>query len=248
MNAVSMDADPTEQPRRAPRSRLILTVAMAFLAIVFAGLGTWQVKRLVWKLDIIERVEARVNGPPADAPSSPTRVTAESDEYRRVTATGVFRHDKEVQVQAVTALGAGFWVITPLVRKDGTSVLVNRGFVPTDRRDPSSRVIGATGAPVRVTGLIRMPEPGGAFLRRNDPANGRWYSRDVAAIAAVNDMPLATDYFIDADATPNPGGWPVGGLTVTRFRNNHLVYALTWYALAIMSFAAAGAVRRGIFR
>jgi len=81
---------------------------------------------------------------------------------------------------------------------------------------------------------MRMSEPGGAFLRANDPAAGRWYSRDVAAIAAAQGLGPVAPYFVDADATENPGGLPVGGLTVIAFPNNHLIYALTWFGMAIL--------------
>lgn len=95
-----------------------------------------------------------------------------------------------------------------------------------------------------MTGLLRLSEPGGAFLRANDPAGDRWFSRDVAAIAAAKGLANVKLYFIDADATPNMGGLPIGGLTVVTFRNSHLVYALTWYALAIMSVGAVYLVLR----
>ena len=55
-------------------------------------------------------------------------------------------------------------------------------------------------------------------------------------------------YFVDAGAAPNPGGWPLGGLTVVRFTDTHMVYALTWFALAAMALWAAWRVlaeRRG---
>ncbi|MGK6314197.1 SURF1 family protein [Neorhizobium sp. DT-125] len=228
------------------RSRLLFAAGMLLLTVVFLGLGTWQVQRLFWKLDLIARVDARVNAPPVPAPSSSAwpAINADNDEYRRVTAAGVFRHDKETLVQAVTELGAGFWVLTPLEPADGTTILINRGFVPADRRDPQTRAEGEISGNVRVTGLLRMPEPDGAFLRSNDPANGRWYSRDITAIAAAKDLAGAAPYFIDADTTPNPGGLPVGGLTVVRFRNSHLVYAITWYLLAVMSAGAAWAIHR----
>ena len=149
-------------------------------------------------------------------------------------------------MQAVTGLGGGFWVLTPLRRADGSLVLVNRGFVPGDRRDPATREAGQVAGEATVTGLLRLTEPKGAFLRSNAPKDDRWYSRDVAAIAAARDLTGVAPYFVDADATPNPGGLPVGGLTVIAFPNNHLVYAITWYGMALM---LAGAVvyllRRG---
>ncbi len=225
---------------RAGRARLAFAGAMLFLAAVFVLLGTWQVQRLFWKLELIARVEARIHAAPVPPPPRQAwpDVSPSTHEYLRVTAEGTFDHAREVLVQAVTERGAGFWVMTPLRQADGTTLLVNRGFVPPDRRDRATRGEGEVEGPVRVTGLLRMSEPGGAFLRSNDPGNGRWYSRDVAAIAAATGLAEVAPYFVDADATANPGGLPVGGLTIVRFRNSHLVYALTWYAMAAMSIGA----------
>ncbi|KOF21426.1 hypothetical protein AC244_05315 [Ensifer adhaerens] len=231
---------------RPSRSRLVLTTALSVLAVVFIALGSWQVQRLFWKLDLIARVDARVHAEPVPAPPLPEwpGISAEKDEYRRVTAQGAFDHDREVLVQAVTERGAGFWVVTPIVQEDRSTILINRGFVPSDRRDPAARAQGQTSGIIDVTGLLRMSEPGGGFLRSNDPTGDRWYSRDVVAIAKAQGLTNAAPYFIDADATPNPGGLPVGGLTVVSFRNSHLVYAATWYVLALMSAAGIFVVHR----
>ena len=226
----------------SPGARRALTAFLLVLSVAFLALGTWQVQRLFWKLDLIERVESRIHAAPAATPvrAEWPAITREKDEYRRVTAIGLFRHDKTALVQAVTERGAGFWVLTPLVLADGSTVLVNRGFVPSGRSSPEARLASEIAAgPVAVGGLLRMSEPGGAFLRANDPVNDRWFSRDVAAIAAARGLEDVAPYFIDADAAPNPGGLPVGGMTVVAFRNSHLVYALTWYALAAMSMVAA---------
>ncbi|MXO00428.1 SURF1 family protein [Shinella zoogloeoides] len=234
-------------PEPSPRARHLLTGLLACLAAVSLALGVWQVQRLFWKLDLIERVESRIHAAPVAAPvrAEWPDVTRQKDEYRRVTATGLFRHDRTALVQAVTERGAGFWVLTPLALADGSTLLVNRGFVPAERSSPDARVASELAAgPVAVTGLLRMSEPGGAFLRSNDPAKDRWFSRDVTAIAAAKGLEDVAPYFIDADATPNPGGLPIGGLTVVSFRNSHLVYALTWFALAAMSAFAAWQVHR----
>uniref|UniRef100_UPI0025DCF325 SURF1 family protein n=1 Tax=uncultured Brevundimonas sp. TaxID=213418 RepID=UPI0025DCF325 len=145
---------------------------------------------------------------------------------------------REALVKAVTDLGPGYWVVTPLTTDQGFTVLINRGFVPPERQKPSDRAAGQIEGPHTVVGLLRLSEPDGGFLRANDPAGDRWFSRDVTAIAKARGLsgPIAS-YFIDADATPNPGGWPRGGLTVVRFANSHLIYALTWFGLALMSAA-----------
>lgn len=221
-----------------------LLAAALLLCALLATLGTWQVQRMGWKKGLIARTEARVHAAPVPAPdprSWPALRAAPLDfEYRRLRLDGEFLHEGEALVQASTELGAGFWVLTPLRLADGSTVLVNRGFVPPERRDPARRGAQAPIGPVTVIGLLRSSEPGGGFLRENDPAANRWHSRDVAAIAAARGLPAdrVAPYFVDAEATP-AGQWPVGGLTVLRFADNHLVYALTWYLLALM--VAAGA-------
>lgn len=211
---------------------------MVLVGCVFGitALGVWQVERRTWKLALIERVEARIHAAPGPIPlvESWPAINASDDAYRRVRVTGHFLHERETRVKAVTDIGSGFWVVTPLRTQAGFTVLVNRGFVPGERRDPATRREGNPEGDVTVTGLLRMTEPGGAFLRTNDPAAGRWYSRDVGAIAAAHDLQHVAPFFIDADAAANPGGYPIGGLTVVRFQNNHLIYALTWFALAFM--------------
>jgi surfeit locus 1 family protein len=212
------------------------TLAALCLVLVagFMALGVWQVERRAWKLGLIAAVDARVHAAPAPLPA-PTRWSPDLA-YRRVRASGTFLHDRETLVQAVTDRGPGWWVLTPL-RTDRGLLLVNRGFVPADRRDPATRRAGQPAGRVTVTGLLRPSEPGGGFLRRNDPAADRWYSRDVAAIARARGLGAVLPFFLDADRTANPGGYPVGGLTVIAFRNDHLVYALTWFTLAGLSAA-----------
>ncbi|MFD1796534.1 SURF1 family protein [Paracoccus aurantiacus] len=205
----------------------------ALLVAGFAGLGVWQMQRLGWKRDLIARVDARISAPPAPI-AAVADLPPDEAEYRHVTATGRFDHSKEVLVQAVTELGGGFWVLTPLETSAGPTLFINRGFVLPERRDPATRREALPAGDVTITGLARVTEPGGAFLRSNDPGADRWYSRDLAAMAQARGTGPVAPIFIDADATPNPGGWPVGGLTVVRFRNSHLSYALTWFALAIM--------------
>ena len=211
------------------------------LAILFAGLGIWQVERRAWKLDLIAKVEGRVRAAPTALP--PRNEWQRDNAYRRVRVTGTFLHDRETLVQALTALGGGWWVLTPLQTNDGT-ILVNRGYVPDDRRDRATRREALPSGSVTITGLMRATEPGGGFLRNNDPVAERWFSRDVAAIAKARNLGPTAPFFIDADDTPNPGGFPIGGLTVISFRNNHLSYAVTWFALALLSVAGSVMVLR----
>jgi len=243
-DAGGRESDPGNPPR-AQRSPLALAAFFGFAVLgiaVLTALGVWQLERRVWKLDLIERVEQRVHAAPVAAPGPAEwpAVTAARDEYRHVRVAGHFLNDKETLVQAVTDLGGGFWVLTPLRTDEGFTVLVNRGFVPPERRDPARRPDGQIAGETTVTGLVRINEPKGGFLRTNDPVQDRWYSRDVPAIAAARGLGDVAPYFIDADAGAGtgagegPDGLPRGGLTVLAFPNNHLVYALTWFGMALL--------------
>ncbi|HZX28084.1 MAG TPA: SURF1 family cytochrome oxidase biogenesis protein, partial [Telluria sp.] len=182
--------------------RVAAVVGALCCIAVFLALGTWQVQRLQWKRALIARVDQRVHAAPVPAPSGP--VTREGHEYLHVVVDGVYLPNHDTLVQAVTDLGPGYWVMTPLCRADGSVVLINRGFVPvapvipaqagtpgaphadntsSTATQPTSgpRVRGddcVGGATVSVSGLLRLTEPSGAFLRKNDPAANRWYSRD----------------------------------------------------------------------
>lgn len=223
-----------------------------FVFSVFFGLGVFQIKRLAWKEALIARVDRHVHAVPVPAPlpAAWPSLGKETDEYRRVVVQGRFAHDKETLVKASTVLGAGFWVMTPMVTPQGFWVMVNRGFVPGSLREQSLRDHTNFLVPEgqqTVVALLRMSEPGGTWLQDNDVASNRWYSRDVAAMSqarGLTDAPVAP-YFLDAVATARAvsateGPWPRAGLTVLHFNNNHLVYSLTWFTLAAMTAGALG--------
>jgi surfeit locus 1 family protein len=220
------------------RGRWVWWLALASAA-AFAMLGAWQIERLKWKRALIDRVQRHVSANPAPAParSEWPALNAERYEYLHVSATGTFANDRETLVQAVTEQGPGFWVLTPLYTEDRFTVLVNRGFVPLERAARPGHQAGDITGTTTITGLLRLSEPRGAFLRTNSPEADRWYSRDVEAIARQRKVTDPAPYFIDADGSPNAGGVPIGGLTVITFRNQHLQYAVTWFGLALLSLA-----------
>lgn len=213
------------------------TLAALLLGLYLLGMGLWQVERREWKHDLIAAVDSRINAAPVRAPGPDdwAKISQEDHGYLRITASGTFRHDKEVLTKAVTEKGSGFWVMTPLAVGE-YDILINRGFVPADKVDVAAHLAANTAATVTITGLLRITEPDGGFLRDNDPVGDRWFSRDVPMIAKAKNLGPTAPYFIDADASPNAGGYPIGGLTVVKFNDHHLIYALTWFGLAGLVF------------
>ncbi len=234
----SEDSDHLQRPHRVA-TLIVFALFFLFAFGGFVALGIWQLQRLSWKLDLIERVDARVHAAPVPPPAREqwSQISAEQHEYQRVRLEGHYLPDRDTRVQAVTALGAGFWVLSPLQLNDGAIVLVNRGFVPSSWKGTALPSMA-----VDVVGLLRLSEPRGGFLRENDPAADRWYSRDVQAIAAARGLGQVAPFFVDAEAAAGaidaeaaePESWPRAGLTVIRFSNSHLGYALTWFALALL--------------
>jgi len=210
-----------------------LTIACAILFAILCGLGTWQLERLQWKLALIDTVNAHM----AAAPVSLDQILAmKSDDaqYRRVTLNGHFDHAREAYVFTTDAGAAVYHVLTPFRTDDGKVLMVDRGEVPKEKLDPATRAASNSADEVQVTGVWRAPDAPGAFTPPPDLPHRIWYARDLAAIAATDRLTLSAPVVIEADATPNPGGWPRGGQTVVSFRNQHLSYAVTWFGLAIV--------------
>ncbi|PCJ84692.1 MAG: hypothetical protein COA54_13020 [Thiotrichaceae bacterium] len=226
---------------KSPREKscLINTLILTVIAVVISGLvllGNWQLSRLDWKLALIDRIESRVFATPVAAPTMDnwSGISQESDEYRHVYIHGYFQHERETLVWALTEYGNGYWVLTPIKTTTGETVLINRGYVSVENADSVLRSAGQIEGEVLVTGLLRINEPDGIALRKNDPLAEHWYSRDVNAIAQARQLNNVAPYFIDADNSVNPGGLPIGGLTRIEFRNVHFIYAVTWYGMALI--------------
>jgi surfeit locus 1 family protein len=220
------------------RSLAAPAVATLIGLAILIGLGVWQLKRLAWKEGLIAAVEARVSAPAVDLPGPPDwpALDPATYEYRHVRATGVY--DLAHQALVFRSLsnprgrfsGPGYLVMTPLKLASGPSILVNRGFVPEDRK---SRADSGPSGEVEVTGLMRASEGRTWFTPSDDPARGQWFTRDVEALAKALGLGSHAPFSIDADAGPEPGALPQGGETILAFPNNHLSYAITWFGTAL---------------
>jgi surfeit locus 1 family protein len=208
---------------------------------MLSGLGIWQLERKVWKENLIATVTARLQRAPEDlpAPAGWARLTAAVDEYRHVTFPAEFLAGQEALVYTAGSAfrpdlqGPGYWVFAPARLAGGSIVLVDRGFVPADRKDPASRAQGAPHGTVDIVGVMRWPETRGMFTPADDPKSNVWFLRDPAAMAAAKKWDTTAPFYIEQEAPVPPGGWPKPGKLVVALPDNHLQYAITWFGLAL---------------
>ncbi|KAF4309537.1 Surfeit locus 1 [Botryosphaeria dothidea] len=219
-------------------------IVLALIPITAFALGTWQVQRLGWKTDLIARFEDRLIQPPLPLPPRVDPAAVADFDYRRVYATGVLNHRKEMLVGPRLNDGEdGFLVVTPLERTDeegkgSTSILVNRGWIPKTKkahrdRDPAALPRGE----VTVQGLLREPWKKNSFTPDNQPERGVWYFPDVNEMAEwAGTQPIWIEETMKPDLiesmTRADKGIPIGRAPEVNLRNNHTQYIFTWYALS----------------
>ena len=223
-----------------PRSRtakIIVSILGLIVFVCLLALGNWQVQRLHWKEGLLQEISDRRAMPPVSITDISAMVAkGEPIEYRPVTMTGTFDHTKERHFLATLDGDAGYHIYTPMTLADGAILFVNRGFVPMDKVDTSTRQAGNPDGPVTIKGLARekLTAKPSSMVPDNDVAKNIffWKDLDVMATSTGLDPSKVLPFFVDADAAPNPGGFPVGGVTIFDLPNNHLQYAITWYSLA----------------
>lgn len=215
---------------------LVSVLALVVFAILIV-LGTWQVKRLAWKEDLLAAIQERSHGVPLPF-ASVLALKAEGKpiEYQKTMLTGRFVHNGEQFFFATHDGYSGYYVYTPMELRDGSLVFVNRGFVPLDFKDPETRPEGQVEGEVTIIGLAREPlyKKPSWVVPDNDPEKSIFFWKDINGFAANAgiDRNKLRDIYVDADDSPNPGGLPLGGVTIIDPPNNHLQYAMTWYGLA----------------
>ncbi|MGE0233503.1 MAG: SURF1 family protein [Flavobacteriaceae bacterium] len=227
--------------RAAPASRRAVVIAamMALTGIaVTVTLGIWQLQRLAWKEDLLARIEGRLSAAPVPLDEALRRAGEGEDvEYLRVALSGRYAEGTNLLLYSIGQGGtAGYEVLTPMITGPDRAVIVNRGFVPLDR-------IGAIATPEgerSIVAMIRGPGSQSLFTPDNDPVGNRWFWRDIPAMTAQLRKnapavaPAEIPAYIFAAEPDDAGGWPRAGATRLDIPNNHLQYAFTWFAFAVI--------------
>ena len=232
---------PSTPECRAGKSFVLFMLA---LTLVFAWLGKWQLDRLSQKEAVISAIDQRLGLDPVPLPPMTewSGFDAEIYNFRPLTVSGTFEHDKTVRV--FTSLvsprgsysGPGYWIVAPLHLSGGGILYVNRGFVPEKQSTQFADGGAAPAGPVTIAGIGRTSEKVNAFTPGTDFPNRIEWVRNVERLGQFLDPghdPVAPIY-MDA-AAGAPDALPQGGETKLAITNRHLEYAMTWFSLAILT-------------
>jgi surfeit locus 1 family protein len=231
------------RPAERARFPVGLTIATAIAFCLLVGLGVWQLQRLKWKEAILAHVAALQSARPVPLGPLLDQVADGRDaDFRRVSATCPgLAHAPFLELYGLRGGEAG-WRLISVCRIDATAyrtILVDRGFVP-DSTAARPTVDPADQAPVAVTGVLRKPERAGLFALRNRP--GRWFTRDVPAMAGALNAAAPAPLFLMAETSSNPGFAPLDPSPLPpNIPNRHFEYALTWFGLAAALLAVYAA-------
>ena len=252
------------------KKNIILGVLVLVSLYILVSLGNWQVARLAWKTESIERLNNRVEQTPLPLQNAIDKFhTNKNVEYQPVIVRGTFLHKTEKHMYALDENGRPGWHIYTLMQIKGSDcascmnrnrfVYINRGFVPYDLKDRSTRPQGQVSAPRELVGLIRIPRIKKSYIEAaNQPLKNEWYwpslkemsspDAGISGEQVIHLVPL----FVDERAAVRVKGkyfgkyngkfyrWPRAGTTRINITNRHLGYVITWYGLALALLGVYG--------
>ena len=218
----------------------VATIFTILALICLVALGSWQLQRRTWKIELIATINERLAQPPVSLEQALKMRTEEQGiRYLPVSVRGIYDHRRERHVFGTLGAIPGYFIFTPFILEGGveniSTIAVNRGFVPQAQKAMNMREEGQIDGVLTIVGLFRLAEekPGFAKLLAPSPQADQniWYSRDPSALWA--DEPGIQNWYLDSNGRENPAPSPAGGTTKITFSNRHLEYALTWYGLAL---------------
>ena len=231
------------------------------MVALFVGLGVWQLQRRVEKHALIAALTERIAAAPGSLPqpSQWNALTPDRDEFRRVSFVARYEHRPDAMVYSSGSAvrddisGPGTWAFLPARQPTGETVVINAGFVQNTMQDrgQEDRAVAPliTNEPVALTGYIRFPEAAGALTPPENLAKRLWFTRDHLAMARGlgwgADGQKIAPFYIDLEQPVPANGIPKPGPLEVHLKDDHLQYAITWFALAGAVVIAFGVWLRG---
>ncbi|KAG2076859.1 SURF1-domain-containing protein [Suillus decipiens] len=220
---------------------------LGFIPVFTFALGTWQMQRLQWKVALIDELQEKLHREPIILPKRVNLSVVPEFVYRRVLLRGRWDHKNSMLLGPRVREGShGYHVVTPLIRSDGTTVLVDRGFIAKEFADANTFEREEAGE-VEILGMLRTSHTRNSFTPDNKPAEGTWYWADIDAMAdyaggeAAHVQPVFVEQIYGGSsqdaASRLSKGIPLGRAASVDVRNAHLSYVITWFSLSAFTTA-----------
>ena len=218
-------------------------ISSIFLIGLCVYLGCWQLQRLEWKQVMITKVESGLKERAVTVSDLPDDLTQmDQFEFRKVILPGNFEHTHEFHLAGRRSDQGepGFDVVTPFrIAENGGLILVNRGWVPSTKKEPKDRTEDARfDGILLVSGMLVKPSPAPILMPENNPETNVWLVADIDMMSKIVGEKLPPVVLETINASPPPGSLPIPRADGTiELRNDHLSYAWTWFSLAFAGLA-----------
>ena len=184
------------------------------------SLGSWQLYRLNWKLNLLLEIENSLKNDPVEFSK------ADKKNYLRIKTSGIIDFNKQIYLYNLNESGKpGFEVINPFII-DNENYLINRGWIPFDKKDkPEVNLINES----NIIGTLKLQHKASTFKPENDINKNYWFTLNREDIFKYTGKKFS-DYIIYLNGDYK---LPKPKVITANISNNHKKYAITWFSMAV---------------
>ena len=202
------------------KNKFLFSVFVYFIILVLISLGSWQLYRLDWKLNLISEINSSLKNDPVELSKSNKK------NYLRIRTSGTIDFDKQIYLYNLNDSGKpGFEVINPILIGN-ENYLINRGWIPFAKKD--SQEINFFDEN-NIIGTLKLQGRKNIFKPDNDIEENYWFSLNREDILKFTGKEFSK-YIIYLDGNYQ---FPKPKKITANISNNHKKYAITWFSLAI---------------
>lgn len=230
------------KPQNSRPYWLLICPALTF------GLGTWQIQRRQWKLELLDNLDRQMKAKPRFV--EPENAKSQYfEEYQPLKFRGRYDFSRQLFMGPRSLLTdnigeikrrkfrlsgtGGYLVLTPFVLEGSNErIIVNRGWIPREQKKEFEKV-NDSNETKEIVGLFRSSEPKQVFMSEFNVKENVIGFRDIPLIAQIMN---AKDVYIDlSPGSVDDENAPIPGQTRVNIRNEHAQYIATWYALTAVT-------------
>ena len=205
------------------RNKILFSIFVFFFISIFIALGSWQLVRLNWKNELLNKIDVSLKKEPVDL------MTNVPEDYLKIKTSGVIDFDKQIYLYSLNEKGLpGFNVVNPIIINN-KNFLLNRGWIPFNKKNTKEINIFDHKT---ILGTLKKQTKASRFKPVNDVKDNYWFTldrNDVFKYTNKNFSPFII-YLNNNLELPKPR------IITVNIPNSHKKYAITWFSLAFSIF------------